>query len=607
MESEFVSPPKTLRNVLQPIPFNDGSNQSLNRSRNSIKKKLQIEQENYDPSNNVPYHTFKHAFFFQKSDSFGPLISEISSLVVSQMDISSLPYEVHLEILKFISPQEIITTIQYINKHWHKIANDTGLWKFLDETQKLSVDLKYLKQKCIIERRSRGKLFKAISRVTKEPIVIRRINLSVANGGHDDGVPTSILREISYLTNLSHPNISKIIEVEVRKEIIQTCSQYLTYNLREYMKLFLTNTVHKHEKNRFLQALALKSPNNSQYKLPLRNIKRITYQVLKGLNYLHHNGIIHRNLKTDNVLINEDGVVKIYDFALSKVVTVPHTPYTPEDPKDRERSGREARRLWYRAPELLLRKKKYSFETDIWAFGCLLAELATNETLFNGETEIEQLFKIFSLVGSPNASTWGTVCDEEQYKILLPNWESVYFPFVCYPPDRNEFIQVSKTLLPNREKAFNKLRSLGAVLGKSGLDLLWSCLSLNPQLRSNANSLLNHEFFEEVRHEFEPNYQGSFECKNDLCKYSGFYDSFESPECHLASYFKVLKGREKELSPSSKYLEDQSALTEHMRCILVDWLIDVSLHFNFLDETLHLAVNFIDRFIIFLFMFFNYF
>ena len=71
------------------------------------------------------------------------------------------------------------------------------------------------------------------------------------------------------------------------------------------------------------------------------------------------------------------------------MVTVPLVAYTPEDPKDRERSGRESKRLWYRAPELLLRKPLYSQEIDVWSFGCCVAEVALCEPLFTGETEIE--------------------------------------------------------------------------------------------------------------------------------------------------------------------------------------------------------------------------
>jgi len=98
---------------------------------------------------------------------------------------------------------------------------------------------------------------------------------------------------------------------------------------------------------------------------------------------------MHRNLKPDNILINNNLCVKIGDFALSKYSQIPHINYTPEDPKDRERSGREARRLWYRSPDILLRKKFYSYELDMWAFGCIFAELAINEPIFNGQSEIE--------------------------------------------------------------------------------------------------------------------------------------------------------------------------------------------------------------------------
>lgn len=103
---------------------------------------------------------------------------------------------------------------------------------------------------------------------------------------------------------------------------------------------------------------------------------------------------MHRNLKPDNILLSPPSsdipLLKLSDFSLSRIATMPHFPYTPEDPKERERSGREARRLWYRAPEMLFRKKFYSFEVDIWAVGCLMAEIAMGgEPLFNGESEIE--------------------------------------------------------------------------------------------------------------------------------------------------------------------------------------------------------------------------
>lgn len=149
---------------------------------------------------------------------------------------------------------------------------------------------------------------------------------------------------------------------------------------------------------------------------------------MQGLNYCHRNGIMHRNLKPDNIMITKDNNVKISDFSLSRVAQIPHFPYTPEDPKERERSGREARRLWYRPPELLFRKKLYSFEVDMWALGCLLAELSLGEPLFNGETEIEQLFKIFKLTGSPSQEVNDIIMAGNDYEpFKLPSWQRVYF------------------------------------------------------------------------------------------------------------------------------------------------------------------------------------
>ena len=602
MEKGSVSPPKTQRSVLQPITLNEINN--VQRNRKSISKKLQIEQENQDPQS----FSFHYGSKKQMSQfgPFDPLIATISNLSVSQKEFSSLPLEVHIEILKFICPQELLRNVQFVSKQWYKLSNDIRLWTILNCHQKLPVNIKYMKKNCMVERRSRGKVYKAVSRITKRPTLIRMINLAVANGGCDDGIPASTLREISYLRNLDHPNVSNIVEVEVKKEVVQLCSDYLDYNLREYMKLFVI--ANKLERTRHLSMKNFFTTSMSEYKMPLRSIKVISYQILKGLSYLHHQGIIHRNLKGDNILISQGEMnVKIHDFALSRLATIPHFPYTPEDPKDRERSGREARRLWYRAPELLLRKKRYSFETDIWAFGCLLAEIATNETLFNGETEIEQLFKMFNLIGSPNASSFQTLCDDDQYKLMFPAWESVYFPYVCYPSDSDGYKQLHKTLLPNREKSFKKLQSLAGVLGETGLDLLWNCLSLNPQLRSSASTLLNHRFFDDIRQELEPKYTNIRECNNQLCNQSGFYAIPNTPDCHIASFLNMIQANENRMRPNPKYLDHQLALTEHMRCILIDWLIDVSMHFEFLDETLHLAIYYIDRYYQALILFLNIF
>jgi len=103
--------------------------------------------------------------------------------------------------------------------------------------------------------------------------------------------------------------------------------------------------------------------------MSIKNIKNVMIQILKGLKYCHQSGLMHRNLKPHNILVQEDGTVKISDFTLSRIGTSPHCPYTPEDPKERDRSTREVKRLWYRAPEMIFRKEVYAFEVDLWSVG----------------------------------------------------------------------------------------------------------------------------------------------------------------------------------------------------------------------------------------------
>lgn len=111
--------------------------------------------------------------------------------------------------------------------------------------------------------------------------------------------------------------------------------------------------------------------------------------IVDALALCHNAGYMHRNLKPDNILVNHEGDVVLTDFTMARQMVRPDSDYTPEDPKERDRSGREARRLFYRAPELLLKKVNYTEEVDMWSVGCLLAELATSSVLFEGVSEIE--------------------------------------------------------------------------------------------------------------------------------------------------------------------------------------------------------------------------
>lgn len=295
---------------------------------------------------------------------------------------------------------------------------------------------------------------------------------------------------------------------------------------------------------------------------------------------------MHRNLKPHNILIQNNGEIKISDFTLSRIGTEPNFPYTPEDPKERERSTRETRRLWYRAPEMIFRKEIYSSEIDLWSIGCLLAEMALGEPLFNGESEVEQLFKIFRFVGAPTEDLFKTIYKvSDETRIKVPNWPRIYFGYVSYDHDSNEFHELVNSYMTGREDALYRLMELRDIIGRDGLDLLWKLLDVNPNSRITTAQALKHPFVNDfnVDMEVEEQYENP---SIDSCK-------IKIDE--IIEFASLLRSNEEKLRPDPFYMINQSMITESMRAILVDWLVDVSIHFEVMNDTLHYAIAYIDR------------
>jgi serine/threonine protein kinase len=114
------------------------------------------------------------------------------------------------------------------------------------------------------------------------------------------------------------------------------------------------------------------------------------------MNYCHQRKIMHRDIKTSNILISDDcKTVKIADFGLARTYDLPLKTYT-----------HEVVTIWYRAPEILLGQNQYGTAIDVWALGCVFYELAHKKPLFSARTEIEQLMKIFKLLGTPHENNW---------------------------------------------------------------------------------------------------------------------------------------------------------------------------------------------------------
>ncbi|CAJ0628197.1 8298_t:CDS:2 [Entrophospora sp. SA101] len=110
-------------------------------------------------------------------------------------------------------------------------------------------------------------------------------------------------------------------------------------------------------------------------------------------------------------LKNADGNLKIADFGLARATSVPVKPFT-----------HEVITLYYRAPEILLGSSYYAYQVDIWSIGCIFAEMSNLFPLFPGDSEIDQLYRIFSVLGTPNKIIWPEVICFQDYQTEFPQW-----------------------------------------------------------------------------------------------------------------------------------------------------------------------------------------
>ena len=149
--------------------------------------------------------------------------------------------------------------------------------------------------------------------------------------------------------------------------------------------------------------------------LPKAQTQSFLYQILQALVYLHSHRIFHRDLKPQNLLIDSTGTtVKLADFGLARAFGLPIKTYT-----------HEVVTLWYRCPEILLGQKQYSLGVDLWSTGCIFAEMAQKKPLFMGDSEIDQIFKILKVLGTPNESNWPEALKLSDFKATFPKWTGI--------------------------------------------------------------------------------------------------------------------------------------------------------------------------------------
>ncbi|KAG0261776.1 hypothetical protein BG011_000678 [Mortierella polycephala] len=276
-----------------------------------------------------------------------------------------------------------------------------------------------------------GVVYRAKDRLTGEIVALKKLKLDQEK----NGFPITSLREVYTLLLAKHPHIVNVREIVVGDTLTQIfiVMDFIEHDLKELMSEMRAP---------FLQS----------------EVKTLMLQLLSATELLHENWILHRDLKTSNLLLNNKGEIKVADFGLARRYGEPQGLMT-----------QPVVTLWYRAPELLLGSKQYTTAIDMWSIGCIFAEFVNNEPLLPGRSEAEQLEKIFKLLGVPNDKIW-------------PGYSKL--PLASH--------------VPNFVQPYNLLRSRLPYLTENGLDLMSKMLTYNPAKRITAEEALKHPYFSEA-------------------------------------------------------------------------------------------------------------
>ncbi|XP_045793769.1 protein IMPAIRED IN BABA-INDUCED STERILITY 1-like isoform X4 [Trifolium pratense] len=272
-------------------------------------------------------------------------------------------------------------------------------------------------------------VFKAREVETGRMVALKKVRMDTLQ-------PESIrfmAREIIILRTLDHPNIMKL------EGIITSPLSNSIYLVFEYMEHDLAGLV-----------------SNPDIKFTDAQIKCYMRQLLSGIEHCHLRGIMHRDIKVSNILVNNEGILKIGDFGLANNT----------GPNSKRPLTSRVVTLWYRPPELLMGSTNYGVTVDLWSIGCVFAELFIGKPILKGRTEVEQLHKIFKLCGSPPEHFW------KRSKLPLA---TMFKPQTSYESSLSE-------------------RCKGH-LPPTAVDLLETLLAVDPSKRGTASSALMSEYF----------------------------------------------------------------------------------------------------------------
>ncbi len=225
-------------------------------------------------------------------------------------------------------------------------------------------------------------------------VALKTISVNI---NHDDNngeanISKAVFRELESLRQLSDGlYINKLLNVYAGDGRIVLVLEYMITNLGEIIA------------------------NNNDKRIEENDVCLISYMILKAISYCHDHNIIHRDIKPTNLLISNYGTIKLGDFGLARVCNINNTEIS---------MSHQVATRWYRAPELLFASRKYTFTMDIWAVGVVIAELINLTPLFPGINDIDQLYRVFQGLGTPNSNdsnNWPSVD-------YLPDYKKVSFP-----------------------------------------------------------------------------------------------------------------------------------------------------------------------------------
>ncbi|XP_052273246.1 cyclin-dependent kinase-like 1 isoform X2 [Dreissena polymorpha] len=289
---------------------------------------------------------------------------------------------------------------------------------------------------CRIGEGSYGVVFKCKNKETGQHVAIKKF----VESEEDPLIKKIAMREIRMLKQLKHQNLVNLIEVFRRKKRLHLVFEYVDHTV--------LNELDRHPRG-----------------VPEPMVKRIIYQILLAVNFCHQHHCIHRDVKPENILITRQGQVKLCDFGFARILTGPGDEYTDY-----------VATRWYRAPELLVGDTQYGPPVDVWAIGCVFAELLTGQALWPGKSDVDQLYLIKKTLGD-----------------LLPRHVQIFSTNSFF---KGMIIPEPERLEPLEEKFMN--------FSDLVLNFLKSCLAMNPDERLTCAELICHTYMDQNKEIFEP-------------------------------------------------------------------------------------------------------